>query len=93
MNEYYINETDKIVPLPAVIEMLNIIYDYSENCDDDPAEWMEDRTHQSLDKLYKILTGDLMKEDLEPSFQRLGKLLGVKNREAYQAFYHGRYPS
>jgi hypothetical protein len=82
-----------IVSTEAVGEMLNILYQYSEYDDGDDIGILSEDIQIALNKLHLILDGDLTKEHLEPMFQRLGELLGVKYGEAYQAFLDGKYSS
>ena len=87
MNQYYYGETDldKTVPLPAVIEILNIIHQFAENPDNDTADWVEERTHRNIERLYNTLMGEFKMEDLEHAFKELGELLGIKHSDRYQA--------
>ena len=81
------------VSTEAVGEILNIIYQYSEYDRDDVIGILSEDIQKALWKIHDIIKGDLTKEHLEPMFQRLGELLGVKNGEAYQAFLDGKYSS
>jgi hypothetical protein len=87
------NSNGNIVSTEAVGEILNILYQYSEYDDGDDIGILSEDIQIALHKLHLILDGDLTKEHLEPMFQRLGELLGVKNGEAYQAYVDGKYPS
>ena len=87
------NSNGNNVSTEAVREILNILYQYTEHDDDIDIEVFVIDIQIALNKLHDIINGDLTKEHLEPMFQRLGELLGVKNGEAYQAFLDGKYSS